>query len=169
MLEAILQKKRYERWPEDSGEWTPVPLEFKHLTPPEPWGQRLSDIPPGLKLTAKLLPLYQFLLGAGLFFLAACLPDSPNGVWWFFTAPAVVGFFSALCATLYVADGSRARTLPILGAVMHGQLWWGLLLLIPCYGWGVLMLCVPPCTVATLLGTLAACALRTRNHDRQKP
>lgn len=172
MLEAILQKKRYERWPEDSGEWTPVPLEFKHLTPPSPsWG--LRDAPDlalkPLRKWANLLPLIQLALGSGLFFLGACLPDAPDSIWWIFTVPVLVGFFSAMCVVLNAAGSGKVATGAALCAIMRGQIWWGLLLFIPCYGWGVLMLCVPPCTVATLMGTLAACAIRTRNDGPVTP
>ena len=100
MFDALPAKKRFERLPEDSGEWTPVPLQYRRLTPPPPvWGRReaTTDRKLPLKSWAYLLVPLQLALGAGAVFLGACLPDGPDSVWWLFVTPGFVGFFSALC------------------------------------------------------------------------
>ncbi|MCA8911551.1 MAG: hypothetical protein KDB82_07590 [Planctomycetes bacterium] len=162
MFSEMIQKKRYERSPEDSGEWLAQPIQFKRLPPPEPtWGWRDTPEPAKQRLRtwANLLPLIQLALGAALFFLGACLPDTPDGIWWILTVPALVGLFSAMCVVLHAASDGRVPVGAALGATMRGQIWWGLLLLIPCYGWGVLAICVPPCAAGTLVGTSLALLL----------
>ena len=172
ILQETRQPRIDHRQPEDSGEWSPVPLQFRHLAPPPPvWGRRevTADRRLPLKSWAHLLTPLQLALGTATFFLGACLPDAPDSIWWLFVTPAFVGFFSTLCVTLHATDNTSISSRSIVGTVMRAQLWWGLLLLIPCYGWGVLLVCVPPCAIGTLIGTLAACAARGRSQKRVMP
>ncbi|MCB9933746.1 MAG: hypothetical protein H6841_10040 [Planctomycetes bacterium] len=147
------------RLPEDSGEWRAVPLKFQHL-PGDPfdWDRRGERAEHGrLLVAATLLPVVQLVVGLGILY-ASCGSNCAT-VWWFLT-PLVIGFFTSLAATCIAVSGTVFRVGQALEEVLRGQLWWFLLLLIPCYGWGLLVVCVPMCVLGTFAGTLLGAGMQ---------
>ncbi|MCA8914210.1 MAG: hypothetical protein KDB90_02270 [Planctomycetes bacterium] len=149
-----------DRLPEDSGEWHPVPANFRQL-PIEPCDghQHAEHVPRHkLRVAATLLPLLQLVTGLGILYVSYGSNCSTS--WWFIT-PFVIGVFTSLVASCIAVSGTELRIPDALGGIMLGQLYWLGLLLIPCYGWGLLIVCVPMCVLGTALGTLMGAGMQT--------
>jgi sorbitol-specific phosphotransferase system component IIBC len=146
MFSHIIQRRLHDRLPEDSGQWRPVPLEFRHLPPPAGPQQ-------GRKL-----------IGVSAATAAAQVALLSPACWAFFeffkerdflglmALATVIGLLTSLAVGAWIARRYWLDTADTIGVLMRGQVWWCVLVLIPCYGWGALIALGLPCVFGTFFG-----------------
>jgi len=164
VLNETRRSRNDDRLPEDSGEWTAVPRQFTRLSEPHfEYGRQLGH--GRLRTAATLLPFIQLAIGLGILYLS-CGTGCPLD--WVLMVPVLIGFFSSLVATCVAVSGTEFRVGNALIDVLRGQLWWLLLLLVPCYGWALLIVCVPMCLLGTIAGTLFGANLQSMDGHAPK-
>jgi hypothetical protein len=153
MLADITRRKRNERLPADSSEWLPVPLQFKRLPPP-----------PEERRAPKLIAAAVLNAGAQAALLGLLVwtvvefgheRDLPSLM---FIAP-IVGIATSATFGAWIVRRHCLEVHETIGVLMRGQVWWSVLVLIPCYGWGALAVLGLPCIFGTFFGAAVGARL----------
>jgi hypothetical protein len=158
----IARHTRNERLPADSGEWLPVSLQFKRLPPP-PDERRVPKLIAAAILNAVVqVTLLSLLVWAVLEF--GHERDLPSLM---LIAPAV-GITTSAAFGARIAHRHRLDVHQTIGVLIRAQAWWSVLVLIPCYGWGALVVLGLPCIFGTFFGAAIGARLgrqKEPDHD----
>jgi hypothetical protein len=146
MYTNIADTKRRNRLPADSGEWRLVPLSFKHLPLDGNTSFRQAFA------AASLNTLLQSIFGALLIWFAIEYLNERHYEW-LLVAAFGIGLVTSAYAGGVIAHQHWFSVRDTMGVVMQGQLWWSVLILIPCYGWAVLIFLSMPCAFGSLIGS----------------
>jgi hypothetical protein len=146
MLSNIVKHKRDIRLPQDSGEWRPMPLEFRHLPPAADPNLPRKLI--GTSVATALAQAMLLALATWAFFEYFNERDFPG----LMVVAMVVGLVTAMAVGFQLARRHWLDSATAIAVVMRGQLWWLALMLIPCYGWGALFVLGVPCVFGSYFG-----------------
>jgi hypothetical protein len=147
MVPHIVERKRRERLPEDSGEWMPVLRHFRRLPPPRD---------AKLKRTLRRLSAgHAFAQAAilGLCTYAAFELLHERDFPMLMVVATVVGLVTSVACGAWLARRYCLDTHDTINVVMRSQFWWFVLMLIPCYGWAAFIGLGMPCVFGSVFGT----------------
>lgn len=148
MFSSIIRQRLHNRLPEDSGEWMPVPVSFRRLPPP-----RDAKLKRKLRWYSIAHVIAQAAILALCTWAAVELLRGDDLPMLLFVA-TVVGLVTSLAFGAWLGRRYWLDTHDIISVTMRAQFWWFVLLLIPCYGWAVLLFLSLPCAMGSLIGGL---------------